>query len=249
MNIRQKKINQLERLTETLWIFQGTQVRFYGFPFTTRMTVIRLADQRLWIHSPEKLNKSLQAELSELGQVAYLISPNKLHHLFLDEWLEAYPNAKSYAAPGLVSKRQDLRFDTELTAEAEDEWSNEILQTLFKGSPLMEEVVFFHKQSKTLIVTDLIENVEAKDLSVWQRVVARLAGILAPNGQMPIDWRLSFHFGSRAEAREALSVMLDWKPENIILSHGNCIFGDAQSFLNESFSWLDHSMKKRSELN
>jgi hypothetical protein len=231
-------MKQLEQLSESLWVFQGSQLHFYGFPFTTRMTIVRLTDQSLWIHSPEKLNDSLQAELAEIGQVAYLISPNKLHHLFLDEWLVAYPLAKSYAAPGLISKRKDLRFDAELKPDAEAAWSDEILQALFKGSPLMQEVVFFHKQSETLILTDLIENVDPKSLNFWQRVVARFAGILAPHGHMPIDWRLSFKFGNRTEAKESLSVMIGWKPKNIIVSHGKCIFGDGERFLNESFSWL-----------
>jgi hypothetical protein len=231
-------MKQLKQFADSLWVFEGARVNFYGFPFTTRMTVIRLADQKLWIHSPEKLNSSLQKELSALGRVAFLISPNKLHHLFLHEWLEAYPEAKSYAAPGLTAKRPDLRFDVMLTEDAEDDWSNEIFQTLFMGSPLMQEVVFYHKQSETLILTDLIENVDPKTLNILQRGIARMAGILAPHGHMPLDWRLSFSIGSRSEARHALSIMKSWKPKNIIVSHGNCVLGDGESFLNESFSWL-----------
>ncbi len=232
---------QLQPVADDLWIYQGTTVPFYGFPFPTRMSVVRLAGDLLWIHSPEKLNDELRQELSALGRVAYLISPNKLHHLFLAEWLEAYPTAASYAAPGLIEKRPDLRFDGELRAAAESAWAERIEQTLFRGSRAMEEAVFLHKASRTLILTDLIENFEPASLKGWQRLLARVAGILAPNGRTPIDWRLTFRFGERDQARAALQTMLDWRPENIILSHGRCIFGDGTAFLAESFSWLSGS--------
>jgi hypothetical protein len=100
-----------------------------------------------------------------LGEVSYLISPNKLHHLFLAEWLEAYPSAKSYAAPGLKEKRPDLRFDGDLREAAEPAWGNEIAQTLFRGSLAMEEALFFHKASHTLLLTDLIENFDPSTLA------------------------------------------------------------------------------------
>ncbi len=228
----------LQPVAEDLWIHEGSTVSFYGFPFPTRMCVIRLPGDRLWIHSPEQLDSALQAELSALGEVAHLISPNKLHHLFLAQWLEAYPSAISYAAPGLIGKRRDLRFDRELGEQAEEAWADRIGQTLFRGSPVMEEAVFFHRASRTLILTDLIENFDPATLTGWQRLLARFAGILAPEGRTPIDWRVSFRFGDRDRARAALQILLDWRPENIILSHGRCIFGGGTAFLAKSFAWL-----------
>jgi hypothetical protein len=235
---------QLQQIAGDLWVYEGECVSFYGFPFPTRMSVIRLPGDRLWIHSPEKLNNGLKNELSTLGHVAYLISPNKLHHLFLDAWLQAFPAARSYAAPGLIEKRPDLRFDTELRDRAEEAWADEIEQTLFRGSPLMVEAVFFHKASRTLILTDLVENIDAETLNRWQRLVARWAGILAPNGKMPLDWRLSFRLGDQAQARAKLARMLSWQPENIILSHGRCILGGGTAFMTKSFSWLIQQPKR-----
>jgi hypothetical protein len=232
---------QLHQVAEALWIYEGCTVPFYGFPFPTRMSVISLPGNRLWIHSPEQINEGLKEELSALGHVSYLISPNKLHHLFLDAWLAAYPAARSYAAPGLKIKRPDLRFDDELSNQAEDAWADEIEQILFRGSLFMEEAVFFHKPSRSLILTDLIENFDPESLNRWQRFLARWAGILAPNGKTPLDWRLTFRFHGRTQALTSLERMLDWQPENIILSHGHCIFGNGASFLRESFSWLGRS--------
>lgn len=203
------------------------------------MTVVRLKDGNLWIHSPEKISHELKNELSKLGAVKYLISPNKLHHLFLSEWIEEYPEAIKYSAPGLSRKRKDIKFDAELTESAENEWRTEIDQTIFSGSPAMEEVIFHHRLSKTIILTDLIENFNPNTLNWWQKRLARFAGILHPDGKMPIDWRLSFIFGNISVAKQSLNTILSWEAENIILSHGECIFGNGSQFVKNSFTWLN----------
>ena len=53
-----------------------------GLQFPVRMTVIRLADGRLWLHSPIELDDELDAELAALGEVAHLVAPNHQHFLY-----------------------------------------------------------------------------------------------------------------------------------------------------------------------
>ncbi|WP_198244332.1 hypothetical protein [methane-oxidizing endosymbiont of Gigantopelta aegis] len=103
----------------------------------------------------------------------------------------------------------------------------------------MEEVIFYHKPSKTLIVADWVENFDPATLNWWYRVLAKLVGILYPNGKMPLDWRLSFLLGNKNEAKKHLKKILAWRPENLILSHGKCIFGNAHKFIEKSFLWLE----------
>ncbi|PIE42944.1 MAG: hypothetical protein CSA50_07930 [Gammaproteobacteria bacterium] len=228
---------QLRQIGEEIWIYEGGTVRFYGFPFPTRTTVVRLDDGDLWLHSPGQSNSDLRRELLAIGKVKHLVSPNKLHHLFLSEWINEYPDAISYAPPGLAKKRKDIEFSVELTEIARDEWAGDIASIIFRGSPAMQEVVFFHKRSRTLILADLIENFSPGMLNGWQRTLAKFAGILGPNGKTPIDWRVTFLFGSRKQAGESVLQMLDWQPDNIVLSHGDCVFGKGTEFLRSSFSW------------
>lgn len=227
----------LQKLSEKLWIYDGEVVSFYGLPYSTRMTVIKLNNDLLWIHSPAKLNHDLLSEIGKLGRIGYLIAPNKLHHLYLSEWLDEFPAAECHAAPGLIDKRKDITFTKKLTDQADPAWQEEIGQTLFDGSFWMEEVVFFHRSSKTLILTDLIENFSPHVFNGWQLLLAKATGIVSPNGKTPIDWRLSFFFG-KSKAGKALETILNWQPENIIISHGECIFGNGEGFLEQSFSWL-----------
>jgi len=237
MGVSSMGMKILQEIDENIWIYNGSTVSWYGMPYTTRMTIIRLHNGTIWIHSPEKINKDLIKEIQKLGEVEYLISPNKIHHLFIQDWIALYPNAKAYSSPGLEEKRKDVSFDIALTDTAETAWKDEIEQLIFKGSKAMEEVVFFHKKSGTLILTDLIENFHPNHFVGFRKVLARMTGIISPNGKTPLDWRVTFVF-NKAKARASLQIMTNWNPKKIIISHGECIEDEALIFLKKSFSWL-----------
>ncbi|MBY7734187.1 DUF4336 domain-containing protein [Francisella philomiragia] len=227
----------LNQLAENIWVVDGGAVPFFGLPYTTRMTIIRLENNDLFIHSPIKADSELISQVSEIGNVKFLISPNKIHHLFLQDWAKIFPDAKIYASPGLRDKRKDIDFKADLKDSPEPEWQDEIDQLIFKGSRVMQEVVFFHKPSKTLILTDLIENFDENYFSGFKGLIAKLSGIVAPNGKTPIDWRMSFFFGKK-QASECFARILAWQPERIIVAHGKNIEINAVDFLKKSFKWL-----------
>lgn len=227
----------MEKLADNIWIVDGDTVQFLGLPFSTRMTVIRLADGALWIHSPIQFSAVMKTQIEELGRVKYLVAPNHLHHLFLAEWIAAFPDSKVYGTSEVIRKRNDISFEASLNKPLSCDWISEIDHELFSGSPLMEECVFFHRSSRTLIVTDLVENFSGQDFRMWQRVIAKGVGILAPHGKTPLDWRLSFMFG-KDKARMHLKKMLSWQPRILVMAHGEIVKHDTPGFLIKSFSWL-----------
>ncbi len=227
----------MQELASDIWIFEGNSVQFLGLPFTTRMTVVRLSGGELWVHSPIQLSEPVKEHVESLGCVKYLIAPNHLHHLFLPEWIAAYPDVEVYGTNEVIKKRSDISFHGSLNNQQAWAWRAEIEQELFSGSPLMEECVFFHKNSATLIVTDLVENFSGRDFNYWQRLVAKGVGILAPNGKTPLDWRLSFIFGKQ-DARQHLDRLISWCPQILVMSHGEIVKENAKEFLARSFKWL-----------
>lgn len=232
----------MRELAQDLWIFEGDTVSFYGMPYSTRMTVARLPSGELWVHSPIHISDELAAELDELdelGQVRYLIAPNHLHHLFIPRWQKKYPDAALFGTREVIKKRADIYFDQELMTGDDYPWSQEIAQRLFTGSQWMEECLFFHKPSRTLIVTDWIENFSPQHFNLWQRWIARGVGILAPKGKMPLDWRLSF-LRQKPMAREHLKRVMAWNPDRIVMAHGKIVESEASEFLTRSFHWLIH---------
>src|SRR5258705_2825686 len=96
-------------LAENIWIEERRQ-RFYGLEVGTRMTVIRLADGSLLLHSPVRLDDDLRRELDAVGRVAFVVAPNRVHHLYAGKVADSYPQARLWIAPGLERKRPDLRY-------------------------------------------------------------------------------------------------------------------------------------------
>jgi len=63
------------------------------------MTVIRLGNGGLFLHSPVPLDGALRAALNQLGPVRAIVAPSKAHHLFVDDYVKEYPEASSMAHP------------------------------------------------------------------------------------------------------------------------------------------------------
>lgn len=199
------------------------------------MTVIRLGEA-LWIHSPVSINSELRAQIESLGKVRYVIAPNKYHHVFLSEWASKFPEAELYAAPGLKSKRQDISFHDELRASDTYGWSDSISHAIFGPSRLFDEVVFFHRPSHTLVLTDLIINAKTDDYNIWQKLFAAFDGLGYPNGSTPRLYRWSIK--SKLAARVVYQTMIDWEPEKVVISHGEWFRDEGTRELKQRLSWI-----------
>ncbi len=226
----------LTEVDRNIWIADGPSVPFLGVPYPTRMTVVRLKDGSLWVCSPIELTTRLKESIESLGAVRCLVSPNKLHHLALSSWARTWPAAKLYASPGLARRRRDLSFSSELGDVPDPLWAAEIDQVVFRGSFIMEEVVFFHRASATAIVTDLVQRFDSSTLRSWQRIYMSLDGLVGPNGGTPREWRLSFW--KRAATRHAKRKMLDWNPQRVIIAHGEWVRDHGCEVLARALAWI-----------
>ena len=230
----------LEKIDDALWLAEGEMVSFYGFPYPTRSVVARLEGGGLWVWSPIKLVPDLRAELDRIGPVRHLVSPNKLHHLYLQEWSAAYPQAQLWGPQSTIRKRSDLKFREPLGDIAPSEWQPDIDQAWFRGSFAMDEIVFFHRPSRTAIFADLIEAFSERFLREhwrwWQRPLARVDGIMEDKAMAPLEWRLSFL--NRAPARAARAKALSWNCERVIMAHGEWQRAQGHAFMERSLDWL-----------
>ena len=227
----------LEPLGTNLWIAEGPVVSFFGFAYPTRMAVIRLAGGELFVWSPIALTPKLKAEVDALGPVNHLVSPNKLHYLFLAQWKSAYPDARLYASPGLAKKRPEIKFDAELGGTPDPAWAADVDQVEMAGSFALTEIVFFHRASSTALVTDLIQNFRPDWFKGWKGVLARLDGITMPASSAPREWRASFL--NRRKAKAALARILRWQPRQLVMAHGEIVRENGTEFIRKSFRWLE----------
>ena len=236
-------LNSLKKIADNLWIVDGEEVlmdfKFFKVPFSTRMTVIRLQNGDIWVHSPIKPSDNLLFEIKQLGEVKHLIAPNVLHYSYINEWHQLFPEAKVWLASGVQKRARKSGMNLDYGQElSKANWNEEILFTTFEGSFYVKEVVFFHNESSTLILTDLIENIETEKLSLFEKLLFKIGDNHYPNGKTPRDLRISFLFGKK-QALRSYHKIKKWEPKNIIISHGPCIIGQAKEMLKQAFFWLE----------
>ncbi len=226
----------LTTVDRDIWIADGPTVSFLGFPYPTRMVLVRLRNGTLWAWSPIALDDALAQEIDRLGPVGDVVSPNKLHHLFLGAWKARWPAARLHASPGLARRRRELRFDDELGDAPDPAWARDIDQVIFHGSFALEEVVFFHRASRTAIFADLVQRFDPSVARGWRGWIMRLDGLVGPGGSTPRELRLTFV--DRRAARRAKAEVLGWNPERVMIAHGACVPADGFRVLEQALAWI-----------
>ncbi len=220
-------------LAQNLWIVERPQ-RFYGLEVGTRMTVIRLADGSLLLHSPVRLDADLRRELDAIGRVRYVVAPNRVHHLYAGDVAKAYPEARLWIGPGLERKRPDLHYVAILGDEAPAEWRDEVEQVFFRGRPYENEIDFFHRASRTLIMCDLAFNIGPRDAAPT-RFLMWLIGSYGRFGPSTLDpWLIR----NRDAARASLERILAWDFDRVIVAHGDVLERGGREALRRGYAWL-----------
>lgn len=230
----------LEQLGPDLWVADGGIVSFFGFDYPTRMAVVRLDDGGLWLWSPIALSAEIEREVRALGPVRHLVSPNKLHHLFLGQWKAKFPDARLWGTPSTVARFGKLGFSGTLTDVPPSDWAGQIDQYYFDNSPFLDELIFFHRKSRTAIIADLSQPFGEAFLKrhwpLWLRWVARRIHMVEGWGYPPVELRMTFHH--REAARAKVRALIDESPERVIVAHGEIVRSGGAAYLRRAFSWL-----------
>lgn len=212
-----------------------------GAVIATRMTVMRLPDGGLLLHSPTRYSLALKGALEAIGPVRHLVAPNLAHWTFMKDWQDACPEATTWAAPGLRGRgqvrRSGVRLDHDLGAAAPPEWGDAIEVVPVPGGAGFTEVALFHRPSETLVLTDLVINLEEPKVPLPLRPVTWAFGVMAPEGMPPpylravVRWR-------QAEAAQGAARLVALRPERVIFAHGLWFERDGEARLRRSLRWL-----------
>ncbi len=211
------------------------RVRLVGQWVSTRMLVIRLPDGALWVHSPIALYPELVRAIGALGRVGHLVASSKYHHLWLADWARHYSDAKVHGAPGLPEKRPEVTFHEVLGDEAPAEWDGVLDQLVFRGLPIFNEVIFLHRATRTLIVTDLVFNVYEAD-GVLAPVLMRLNGMWKRFG--PSRALRVMMSRNRERAKEDLKRIQQWNYDRVIMAHGRVLESGGREAMERAFAFL-----------
>ena len=222
----------LKPLAAGLWVADAHR-HVLGSRQEIRMVVIDVGGAAL-VHSPIPLSRELEDSLAVAPPVRFIVAPNRWHHLYAGEWSARHPQAELFGAPGLREKRPDLRFTAELGDTSPAAWNGQLEQLVFRAMPLFNEVVLFHRASRSLILTDLAFNFQEADWGIVGLYI-RAAGAYRRFGPSRVSRRL---IRDRALGRELMDRILGWPFERVVVSHGAAVETQAKDRLRAAFAWL-----------
>ena len=120
-------------------------VHFAGMDIFARMTIVKLEDDKLWVHNTASLDKELKNQIDQLGKVAYIIAPGTYHHLHVVDFQKCYPDAETFICPGLEQKRPDIEYDWVLGNRPDSRWQDEFEQVAVTGTRFIYERTLLQK--------------------------------------------------------------------------------------------------------
>jgi hypothetical protein len=222
---------RLESLDRGLWAIARPFRALDRLEVGSRMTVLGLEDGGLLLHSPVQLDDSHREAIGALGPVRAIVAPNLWHHLFLGPAADAFPAAERWAAPGLPWRRKDLSFHGEL-GRAHPIFPG-VDWHVIGGSRLLGEVLFFHRATRTLVVTDLFFHVLHRDQPL-ARAYYTLSGTY---GRFASSRVIRAAVWDREAARETAHWILDRDPSRVTVCHGD-VFTVTPGSLESALRWL-----------
>jgi hypothetical protein len=220
----------LEPFAPEIWL-KRYPVQYAGCTFPGIMTVVRLTQGNLLIHSPCAIDEATRVEIGDLGAPAFIVAPGTYHHLHIPSCQAAFPAARTYLCPGLETKRPNLVYDGILSDVPETGWETDFDQVVVRGSRYIWEVAFFHRPSGTLILVDLVENIGDTTpgtnwvLRFFWKFIFRMWNNPKPAPEYQMGWK------DKAAARESLHRILSWDFHRVVMAHGEPIVAQAKERL------------------
>jgi hypothetical protein len=215
----------LRKIDRDIWVAEYP-LRYFGLSVGTRMTVIRLENRELAVISPIQIDGAIASQLGELGTVSHIIAPNLYHYLFAANFKQLYPNAIFWAAPGLEVKKTDLRVDRAIQGDGNSLWDG--LEYVFfdgfrtvslNGFDSLNECVFFHAASRTLILTDTAFHFD-ESFPIITQFASRVIG-----GYKSLSPSLLERVATKEKdkVRNSVEKILAWDFDRVIVAHGSII--------------------------
>lgn len=204
-----------------------------GVRIGTRMTVVRLQGGEVLVHSPVPLDAALRSAVDALGPVAHVVCPNVYHHAFAGAWVEAYPRATVHAPRALRRKRRDLRIDRDLEDARPETFGGELVPLHVDGC-MIDETLFVHPSSRTVVSSDLTENFASAD-HAWTRLYLKVSGLYGRPGWGRLLRPL---YRDRRAARRSIDRLLEHDFDRVMLAHGEPIETGGKDAVRSTFEFL-----------
>lgn len=259
-----EKVTVIQKVTPAITTFSTPFLRFGRVKIGGRGTIVKLATGNSVIFSPTALTNTVRKEVDALGPVKYIVALDQEHHIFLEEWNKAYPQAKVVGPESLPELRKKQQYfaipDAIWTSAAkgtkvvvDEEFDNEF-DVEYVSAHVNKEIVVNHRPSKTLIEADLIFNLPATE-QFSKSGVSPTAGFLTklfvnvnqtknPLWQQRFIWYLAGG-QDRPSFNKSMGVIDGWDFDRIIPCHGDIIQSGGKDVFRKVMAWNLDALKKK----
>lgn len=225
---------ELTPLADDLWVADEPLHRL-GIDFGHRMTVIRGSGGGLVVHSPIAYSDELAAELAALGPVRAVLAPSLFHDLYFPGWLDGYPQARFLCAPGFRAAHPELPFHGDISAAMMADLDAGLQVELIEGMPRVNECVFLHHPSRTLIVADLVFNFD-RGFGPWGKFFLTINQV---HGRVGCSRLFRLFVRDRARFVASVQRLLDLDFDRVVVGHGTVIDAGGREILRRAYAWLN----------
>lgn len=214
----------MKQVDGNIWI-KGYPLSIFGTRHGRNVTVIRLNDGRLIIHSMAPFPAADIQGIHAIGEPAWLLESMLLHDTYAREGREIFPDIPFLGPPGFGSV---VKFPVEPLYPAPEDWAGEIETLPIRGAPKLEEIAVLHVPSRTLILADLIFNFPTEERG-WDRFFHRhIAGFKRYPGMSRI---FKMFVTDKVAFRESIDTIAAKDFDRVIVGHGNIIETDGKELL------------------
>lgn len=214
-------MSALNKVAENVWEVVAP-LKIPGLRMDHRMTVVRLTGGELLVHSPVEYSKELRRTLEEMGSVKWFVAPSRFHDMYWPQWFGAFPRSRFVAVGGMKEDRSELPFSDVLDGGA-GFWDGEVVALPVRGAPKLNEVALLHSPSRSLIVADLLFNIDVSAQNLLGRLFLKANGIY---GRAGISRIFRSHVKDKAAFEESLREIQDREFERIVPGHGANVGGN-----------------------
>lgn len=194
-----------------------------------RCTVVKLPNALILI-SPIRFTTEQYKQIDALGEVTDIVAPSLIHNRFVADAMERYKSAKIWGSVGYREKCPHVRWDF-FFGEAPWPYGEQLDAILLEGQPEIKEVVFFDRDSRTLIVADALFNL--KRPAGWASpVILRLMGTY---GRFACSRLFASKISDKTAMASSLKKVLAWPFERIAMGHGDLVLSEGRALAEAAF--------------
>lgn len=185
--------------------------------------IIHLSSANVMISPGSNLSDE---QIVKQNNITDIVGPNLFHCSGISKVQKFFPNSKTWAPTGIEKYKPNLKVNNILD---DNSWpyQSELALITLKGAPRINEFLFFHKKSKTLIVTDICFNLtEARGLGAWL-----ILNIFGTYRRLAMSKLYLKGIIDKPAFEKSLSQIFLYDFENIIINHGQNITTNAREKL------------------